>query len=415
MSCKTMCGCTNLIGLLHKLTKKEVYIGCQIEDFYFNTSTDQAVTSGSYTIPKDGWYVSYISSHGADISKVMIYYPVGTNTICNYYTKGQVINYQIGSNSRIQAKDGTWLEAGNVGVTSGQEVNQASVVFQYIGQISEPVLILTDKGFREGVGRFGNFLSGTSFENTPRVIEPQLTDVKYDATGNVTFSFFAVTEFTVPESKNYLVASSGDDYANVYIDGKPAVWLAKNNVDRSLLTQNKGANSAYNTNLVNEVYLTAGTHTLVLWNCSTICCNISSIVAVKDPQTNQVYAYDTTYKYVRSEANCLSDIPAKKFIFKADNEYNQETLVDKTVTWKVDSISSAYFDPNSETGRGSGNLIFYSRLIVEYVIRKYENDVPTNETSTITRKYNGSWTYPMDNPRSSIPSSALQIGSVVEV
>lgn len=112
---------------------------------------------------------------------------------------------------------------------------------------------------------------------------------------------------------------------------------------------------------------------------------------------------------------CTNLISLLHKLTKKEVEYDQETPVDKTVTWKVDSISSASFDPNSETGRGSGNLIFYSGLIVEYVIRKYENDVPTNETSTITREYDGSWTYPTDNPISSIPSSALQIGSVVEV
>lgn len=151
-----------------------------------------------------------------------------------------------------------------------------------------------------------------------------------------------IDDYYFAENGNKAV-TAGDDYANVYIDDKPAAWLAKNNASRSLLTQGAGSGSAYNRLLVNKVYLTAGKHTLVFWNCSPICCNISGIVAVKDPQTNEVYAYDTEYKYVRSELNCLGEVSATKFKFKADTSYDQSTTVQpqstpiqptETVEWR---------------------------------------------------------------------------------
>lgn len=326
MGCVTQCGCAYPMGVLAGLKKKNHYIDCETDDYYFDVTANKATTANSYTIPRSGYYVAYINSHGADITETMIYYPQGTNTIVDYYEKGDVINYVLGSNSKIQNKRGEWVEAGSLNNSSGAEVYRAGIVFQYLGQISEPVLILTDEGFREGVSSFGRFLQGTNFEGQPRVIEPQLSDIVYNSTGNNTFSFFAVTKFTVPESKNYIIGASGDDYANVYIDSKPALWLAKNNPNRNLLLDNK-FNSSYNQNLTNSVYLTAGEHTLVFWNCSPICCNISGIVAVKDPDTNIVYAYDTEYKYIRSEVNCLFGIQRPKFKFKADNEYDQSTTV----------------------------------------------------------------------------------------
>lgn len=326
MSCITLCGCANPIGTLFKPKKKQLFVDCVINDYYFREGTDKAITEGTYTVPNSGWYIGYISSHGADISATMIYYPQGTNVICNYYKAGTQIKYQLGSNSKVQNVTGEWIEAGIVpNLNEGEQVFKAKVVFQYLGEISEPTLILTDAGFREGTQPFYKFLQNTKFADTPRVQEPQLSDIVYNATGNNTFSFYSVTEFTVPETGTYLIGSAGDDYANAFIDGKPALWLAKDNPNRSLLVSNKDAHSAYNTLLTNEVHLTAGKHTLVFWNCSPICCNISGIVAVKNPRTNEVYAYDTKYKYVRSPINCLGEVSATKFRFKADNSYPQST------------------------------------------------------------------------------------------
>lgn len=386
MQCNIQCGCANPTGILTK-RKLVRYIGCQVQDYYFDEGSNKAITNGHFTVSKSGWYVGYISSHGADISETMIYYPQGTNTIANYYNAGDTINYTLGSNSKIQNKNGEWLEAGTVsGLKDGQETYKAKAVLQYLGQIREPALILTDKGFREGVTRFNSFLENTKFNNQPRVIEPQLSDVVYNNTGNQTFSFFSVTKFTVPESKNYLIGSSGDDYANVYIDGKPALWLAKNNSSRSILTQGNNAPSAWNTLLVNEVYLTAGEHTLVFWNCSPICCNISGIVAVKDPQTNEVYAYDTEYRYIRSELNCLNEISKSKFIFKSDNSYTQNTTEDKKPN--TDNTSPTNTDTVEWVSKRREDIPCAD---VYYEVKKV-NGVETSETrnnSPVTTKTSG--------------------------
>lgn len=270
-----------------------VTVECEVTHFlYQHISHDM---ENVFTVPKNGHYLVYLTATGGDVKRAL-FHDYGTEVHLAYLTAGQQVHYALGDTSTAIFPNGFRLQA----TKKDGSYTEPLIAFQNLGDIDAPARIVTSFSGGYQYPTTLNSLAGFNIKG----IVPLESDINYLHTGQNTFQFWAVAEINFPHDGVYTFGATGDDYANLFLDGSPVVMYA-NASDRAIRDRTVG-----NTGGIANVQVTQGKHLVYLWNLSDCCCQIHSGMFIKDADGNKIAASDegTNWKYVRSPINCLDPI-----------------------------------------------------------------------------------------------------------
>lgn len=287
------CCCNTMAGTLAAVNKNNFVVGCEVTPYLYQSISHSA--ANVFTAPKSGHYITYLAATGGDIKKAL-FHSAGTEVHLEYLREGQQVRYSLGDTSVATFPSGYRLEA----VKREGSYLEPVIAFQNLGDVTAPARVVN------------NFSGGYQYPSTlnsyagfpVKGIVPLAEDINYLNTGRVSFQYWAIAEVDFPHDGNYTFGATGDDYANLFLDGVP-VMMYSNEDGRSIRDQKVGTSGGTAT-----VHVTAGKHFVYLWNLSNVCCQIHSGMFIKDEQGNKIAASDesTNWRYVRSPTNCLDDI-----------------------------------------------------------------------------------------------------------
>lgn len=296
---KCCCQFTN-IGSLFNFPKENEYVKeCEISTYlYQNILKDK---SNKFVVPKQGHYLVYLTATGGDVKRALLH-DYGTEVHLMYLNVGDEIIFSLGDTSKARFPDGFEL----VATKKENSYIEPLIAFQNLGDITPQAKIVDTYG---GGFNYINRLDQYAGFHVKGIV-PLKEDIDYMHTGRNSFHYWATTKVNFPKDGVYTFGTLGDDYTHLFLDGEPIVMysdIKERHIKDENIPSTWGKDFSGG---IAHVHVTAGEHTLYLYNINTVCCHIHSGMFAKDSEGNKIIASDEdgNWKYIRSPFNCLDEI-----------------------------------------------------------------------------------------------------------
>lgn len=262
---------------------------------------DKTLTSGqSYTIEATGYWLIKLAATGHQFTADKWFnHGIGEETGIIYAKKGTVVPFKLGTTPSFNFGG---LEI-NIPEVSDKTLNGSAITFTYLG------IPNTAAGIRPfgGLGASGNVpavnkILGDAADSVVLTTLSRITKWSSDEL----LDFWATAEIDFPEDGEYVIATTADDLAVIYLD-EEAVFYYSNLHNIRLLgdPNNPAIQSSELTYYSIKIKVKAGKHRMWVYNINTICCHHYNYLGVKAPN-GDLLALPSSGKwlYVQTTPGC---------------------------------------------------------------------------------------------------------------